>query len=103
MERVYDEKNNFYSITLVKVDIQYGFYSKNVYYRMQITRDKIRNIYVLFTNWGRIGTEGQFQLTPYFILEDCVKEFEKIFKQKTGNDYKMEFIKKPKKYQLVKI
>jgi hypothetical protein len=60
MERVYDEKNNFYSITLVKVDIQYGFYSKNVYYRMQITRDKIRNIYVLFTNWEELEQKDSF-------------------------------------------
>jgi predicted DNA-binding WGR domain protein len=44
-------------------------------------------MYVLFTRWGRIGDRGQWQHTPFPNAEDAVKEFCKIFKQKTGNDW----------------
>lgn len=104
VEKVYDEENNFYNVHLVNVVIQKGYYSKNVYYKMQIGKDNNRNIFILFTNWGRIGTEGQFQITPFFKFEDCLKEFNMIFKQKTGNNYseRKDFVKKHNKYFYVK-
>lgn len=87
----------------IKVDISYGQYSTNVFYIMQIAYDKIRKIYVLFTSWGRVGTEGQFQQTPFFHLEDAMKEFKKLFKEKTGNDYDNieNYHKKPQKYHWI--
>ena len=59
----------------------------------------------MFTNWGRIGTPGQFQQTPFFQEEDAVKEFSKIFKEKTKNEWKNHatFEKKYRKYNLVKL
>ena len=87
----------------IKVDISYGQYSTNVFYIMQIAYDKIRKIYVLFTSWGRVGTDGQFQQTPFFHLEDAIKEFKKLFKEKTGNDYDNigNYQKKNQKYHLI--
>jgi poly [ADP-ribose] polymerase/centrosomal protein CEP128 len=49
---------------------------------------KGKDLYILFTRWGRIGDEGQFQRTPFPEKEEAVKEFTKIFRSKTGNLWK---------------
>jgi ankyrin repeat protein/predicted DNA-binding WGR domain protein len=100
---VFGRDNKPYDVKLIKVDIKRGHYSANVYYQMQIVREEVRKIHVLFTNWGRVGTEGQYQQTPFFSLEDAVKEFKKIFREKTGNDYDdlAHFEKKLNKYRLI--
>jgi ankyrin repeat protein/predicted DNA-binding WGR domain protein len=105
VELCQDAECDFYDVKLIKVDIKYGYYSENVFYTMQICFDRVRRIFILFTNWGRIGTTGQYQQTPFFSLEDCLKEFNKVFKEKTGNDYeaRKNFIKKHKKYRLISI
>ena len=104
VEKVYDERGDPYIINLTKVDVHYGYYSTNLYYKMQIAKDIVKNIYVLFTNWGRIGTNGQYQLTPFFSFEECKKEFEQVFKEKTKNLYENrdDFQKFSRKYRLVK-
>ncbi|CAF4454276.1 unnamed protein product, partial [Adineta steineri] len=77
------------------------------FYRMQIIKHKSKNnLYFLFTRWGRIGdAEGQYQLTPYSTLDECRKEFLKVFREKTGNAWKdtNQFEIKPKKYTLIKL
>ena len=45
-------------------------------------------MYILFTNWGRIGDQGQYQQTPFPTKHEAVKEFKKIFRAKTGNQWK---------------
>ena len=45
-------------------------------------------MYILFTNWGRIGDQGQYQQTPFPTRNEAVKEFKKIFRAKTGNQWK---------------
>ena len=45
-------------------------------------------MYILFTNWGRIGDDGQYQQTPFPNEDEAVKEFKKIFRSKTGNQWK---------------
>ena len=43
----------------------------------------------MFTNWGRIGDDnGQYQNTPFGKEEQAILEFEKIFKAKSGNEWK---------------
>ena len=91
---------------MTKVNIKKGFYSENVFYKMQILFEKNRNIYILFTNWGRIGWAiGQHQHTPFVDKISAIKEFSKIFFSKTGNlwEDKKSFHKKSKKYQLLNI
>jgi len=58
---------------------------------------------VLVNRWGRIGHHGQWQLTPYSEQEEAVKEFCKIFLNKSGNEWKHRncFAKKDKKWMLV--
>ncbi len=61
-------------------------------------------MYILFTNWGRIGDTGQYQQTPFPTKEEAVKEFKKIFRAKTGNKWQevnIFFEVHEKKYRLI--
>ncbi len=101
-EVVYDG-DDAYDCYMVKVDISYGYYSGNTFYKMQILREKVRDVYIVFTRWGRVGTDGQCQQTPFSKIEDARKEFTSIFKSKTGNMWedRHDFKKVDKKYRLV--
>eukprot|EP01119_Soliformovum_irregulare_P008564 TRINITY_DN2167_c0_g1_i2.p1 TRINITY_DN2167_c0_g1~~TRINITY_DN2167_c0_g1_i2.p1 ORF type:complete len:646 (-),score=208.95 TRINITY_DN2167_c0_g1_i2:25-1962(-) len=97
--------DTWYDVLLTKTDVKYGTSGINNFYVMQIIYDKVKNLFILFNRWGRIGTCGQFQRTPYGEEEEAVSEFEKIFKSKTGNLWKDrgKFEKKAKKYRLVEL
>ncbi|TMW68079.1 hypothetical protein Poli38472_007751 [Pythium oligandrum] len=103
-----DENDNVvpgeeFDALLTKVDVKNGRFGLNVFYKCQIVHDQIQDLYVVFTNWGRIGEEGKFQNTPFHSAEDAIVEFKKIFRSKTGNHWKdrHEFVKHDKKYNLV--
>ena len=102
-----NEKNEPYDVRLTKTDVNYGIVGLYNFYRMQIIKHKSKtNLYFLFTRWGRIGDdEGQYQLTPYSTLDECRKEFLKVFREKTANNWKDtdQFETKPKKYTLIKL
>ena len=51
---------------------------------LQIWKEKHKDLWILFTNWGRIGgyDAGQYQNTPYGSAEQAIEEFEKVFKVK---------------------
>ncbi|CAF1971897.1 unnamed protein product [Rotaria magnacalcarata] len=101
------EKNEPYDVRLTITDVDYGLIGLYNFYRMQIIKHKSKtNLYLLFTRWGRIGDgDGQHQLTPFSSLDECQKEFCKVFRQKTGNSWKDtdQFQTKPKKYTLIKL
>jgi predicted DNA-binding WGR domain protein len=101
------DKNQPYDVRLTKTDVSYGTLGLYNFYRMQIIKhNNKKNLFFLFTRWGRIGSdEGQHQLTPYSTFNECVKEFLKIFREKTGNLWKDtdQFEIKPKKYTLVQL
>ncbi|XP_038072455.1 poly [ADP-ribose] polymerase tankyrase-like isoform X2 [Patiria miniata] len=99
-----EEQNIGYDIIMTIVEVQYGRYGLNNFYRMQLIHQLGKDMIVLFTRWGRIGDDGQFQKTP-LPKEDAISEFKKIFKAKSGNDWEnvKSFEKKPKKYMLVEI
>lgn len=102
---VEDEEGRPLNVVLVKVNISYSYYSMNLFYKMQLLYETNRKLFILFTNWGRVGTPGQFQQTPFFSKEEAVKEFSKIFKEKTRNEWASvgSFEKKYRKYNLVSI
>jgi len=50
----------FYDVVMIKVDIGNGYYGKYVFYVMQLIYDKVKDMYVMFTRWGRIGSDGQY-------------------------------------------
>ncbi|XP_015763146.1 PREDICTED: ankyrin repeat, PH and SEC7 domain containing protein secG-like [Acropora digitifera] len=53
-----------------------------------IVHHKAKDLWVLFNRWGRIGDRGQHQRTPYNDPDLATTEFKKIFKSKTGNEWK---------------
>lgn len=110
MKVVEDKDIGAYNILMTKVDVKNGQYSENVFYKMQVLYERNRNVYILFTRWGRIGTGGQFQMTPLESEEAAIKEFNKIFSTKTGgNDFRRvrtgeePFKKKSHKYMLMNV
>jgi predicted DNA-binding WGR domain protein len=88
---------------MTKVDVSSGRYGKNVFYEMQVIREKVQDNYYLFTRWGRIGDRWscQDQTTPFPTEAEATEEFTKIFRSKTGNAWEERsgFEQKPKKYQ----
>ena len=94
-----------YDCYMVKVDISMGYYSGNTFYKMQILREKVRDVYILFTRWGRVGTDGQYQQTPFSKIEEARKEYCSVFKSKSGNQWedRHQFVKVEKKYRLVPV
>ncbi|KNC87483.1 hypothetical protein SARC_00417 [Sphaeroforma arctica JP610] len=96
----------YYDVTLSKVDVQYGTYGKYVFYRMQVIVDPVQKVFILLTNWGRIGEDGLHQETPFQDREGAINEFRKVYKSKTGNEWANRspemFERKPKKYQMVR-
>ena len=103
-EVVYDEGDP-YDAYMVKVDISMGYYSGNTFYKMQILREKVRDVYILFTKWGRVGTDGQYQQTPFGTIAEARKEYCSVFKSKTGNQWedRKTFVKMDKRYRLVPV
>ena len=99
-----------YDCLLTKTDIMYGIGGMHNFYKFQLIKQKFLHItnetsdssslYILFTRWGRIGTTGQYQRTPFTKLDEAKIEFAKIFKQKTGNDFNEVVLKKEKKFEL---
>ena len=70
---------------------------------MQIIEQKTKDLVLLFTRWGRIGDIGQYQKTPFASIEEAIREFKKIFKAKTANNWESvkQFTAVPKKYRLI--
>ena len=103
-EVYYDEKLGAYDLYMTKVEIDKGPWGGNLYYKMQILHNKVRDYYCLLTRYGRIGEEGVTQITPFPTKEDALQEFHKIFKSKTGNEWedKDNFERVPKKYRLLR-
>ncbi len=104
---LFDAEQQFhFNCCLTKVDISYGIYGMYNFYKMQLVKQESgKELIVLFTRWGRVGDEGQYQRTPFPTEEDAVKEFKKIFRSKTGNvwDNLNAFTPLPNKYRLVQL
>lgn len=98
-----DGDDSYFDVALSKVDVEHGRFGRYVFYKMQIIRDPVQNVYVLRTNWGRIGEYGKFQQTPFASRDECILEFSRIFKSKTGNKWseRASFKRIPGKYKLV--
>ncbi|XP_022096421.1 poly [ADP-ribose] polymerase 1-like [Acanthaster planci] len=92
-----------FNATLTRVDVRHGTYGMNNFYKMQIIHQTGKDMILLFTRWGRIGEEGQYQRTPFSSRQEAVKEFQKIFRAKTANHWAdvKNFQKVAKKYHLV--
>ena len=57
----YDADMKPYDCYLTKVDLKNGLYGAYVFYKMQLLRDTVRDLYLLLTRYGRIGETGMHQ------------------------------------------
>mmetsp|Transcript_27937 Transcript_27937/g.26975 ORF Transcript_27937/g.26975 Transcript_27937/m.26975 type:complete len:166 (+) Transcript_27937:361-858(+) len=75
-----------------------------LFYRMQLVKDKGRDLCMLLTRWGRIGEDGAFQKTPFSNQEEAIADYKKIFEQKTNNKWvpKDKFKKSFRKFQIMR-
>jgi len=96
-------EHTFYDALMLKVDTGHGLYGINNFYRMQVIYDPRQDVYILFTRWGRIGETGMYQRTPYGSKEETIKEFIKLFHEKTGNKWqdRSDFKKQHGKWRLI--
>ncbi|KAH3758814.1 WGR domain protein [Pelomyxa schiedti] len=94
---------DIYDLLMMKVDIKSGAYGVNMFYKMQVLYNSVKDIYILWNRWGRVGDPGQFQNTPFSNCAECIKEFESIFKAKSGNLWsnREHFQKQKGKYNMV--
>ena len=107
---VYKDEDEFlYNIHLSKVDINKYCYGEFLFYQIQLLVNDKKKMYNLITRWGRFGDVGQYQNTPFTDINEAIKEYNKIFLSKTGNEWDKikqdlnSFERKPNKYYLLKL
>lgn len=91
---IYQRGKDKYTVTLGLTDIQA---KKNSYYKMQILKNDRNERYHLFRSWGRIGTTIGGNKLDEMSLEECIEQFESLYKDKTGNRWqnRENFVKQP--------
>ncbi|KAH9119295.1 hypothetical protein LEN26_008482 [Aphanomyces euteiches] len=57
------------------------------FFHMQIIQDGF-GLWTIFTRWGRLSENGEFKIVSTPSLDSAIKQFEKIFKEKTDNEWK---------------
>ena len=55
-----DGKKIYYDTVMIKIDVKASYYGVNSFYVIQLLRDKAKDLYLLWTRWGRIGDFGQY-------------------------------------------
>jgi len=73
-----------YDVMLSRIDADYGQQGQHMFYKISALHNHVQGMYILWTRWGSVGEDGQYQLTPYITREECVAEFLKVFKSKTS-------------------
>lgn len=68
---VYCEGKKPWDAFMTKVDIKNGLYGLYNFYKIQLLYDTIRDLYVVFTRWGRIMEVGMNQRTPFNNLKEA--------------------------------
>ncbi|KAK6015704.1 WGR domain protein, partial [Ostertagia ostertagi] len=94
----------YMTAVLNKTDLNYGRYGFHNFYRIELMKRRDTDLWILFTNWGRIGMgRGEYQTTPFSTLDAAMKEFKSVWRSKTGQDWGpfSQFQVLPKKYRLV--
>merc|ERR1712228_375176 len=86
------------------VNVDKGRYGAYMFYKLQLLYEPIQKLTILWTRWGRPGETGKYQRSPYQNKQDAIKEFRKIFKAKTMNEWENRSRDKfePKKWRIVR-
>lgn len=93
------EDSTIYDVTLNQSD---SGANANKFYRMQLLKDP-HGIWWTWTRWGRVGEDGQSKMLGGGDYDLAMTEFEKKFKDKTGNKWEDRATGpiKPKKYAFI--
>ncbi|XP_034943487.1 poly [ADP-ribose] polymerase [Chelonus insularis] len=91
---IYQKDNMKYTVTLGITAIETN---KNSFYKLQVLEHDNQKKYWLFRSWGRIGTTIGGNKLESHSLNTCIKEFERLYLEKTGNHWrnKDSFVKQP--------
>lgn len=52
------ENGVIYDCLMNRVEVGWGKYGDYLFYWLQIVREEVRDLWILFTWWGRIGEPG---------------------------------------------
>lgn len=103
---ILEDGNTIYNTTLSLSDLSTGV---NSYYILQIIEHDSKNIHHVFRRWGRVGNSkiGGSKCDE-LSKSAAIREFKKLFREKTGNDWeawqsKMNFRKQPNRFYPIEI
>ncbi|XP_063974241.1 poly [ADP-ribose] polymerase isoform X2 [Diachasmimorpha longicaudata] len=93
---IYQTGKDKYTVTLGLTDIQSG---KNSYYKLQVLKHDRQEKYWLFRSWGRIGTTIGGDTCDELAVENAIKTFKTLYREKSGNEWEAReyFVKYPGK------
>ncbi|GAB6020532.1 hypothetical protein CHUAL_003215 [Chamberlinius hualienensis] len=97
------EQNISYDAFMTKVELSgTGAVCYN-FFKMQVINQPGKNLFILFSRWGKLGCEGEYQQIPHSSLDDATKEFCRIFKGRSGNNWQdiKNFQPVAKKYRVI--
>ena len=66
---LYKENDEYWDASLTKVNLQNGIYGEYMFYFIQLIHDLGKNMYIVTTQFGRIGEEGANQRSPFNTVE----------------------------------
>ncbi|KAI9257420.1 ankyrin repeat-containing domain protein [Sporodiniella umbellata] len=100
----HDKDATPFDIMLLKVELSSWNSIESSFYKLSIIRNKVLDLYILWTRWGSYGSEGQHQSTPFLTKEEAAAEFKSIFRSKTGNAWedRLNFNLKTGRYDILK-
>lgn len=83
---IFEYKGKIYTAMMTAVDLKRD---KNSYYKLQGIQNKSKTRYFLFRSWGRIGSDaiGGVKIQNFHSMENCAREFELLFEEKSGNNF----------------
>lgn len=82
---VFEYDGNLMCCTLNQTDISDN---SNKFFIMQLLKNDKANSYIIFTRGGRVGYTGQSNCSLYAYFEDALKDYNSLFKSKTGKTWK---------------
>ncbi|VDO01998.1 unnamed protein product [Rodentolepis nana] len=97
---VLHDGNNVYNFMLNQTNLQNN---NNKYYMGQVLEDDSGGNYSVWFRWGRVGKTAQTSLQSFGSKDQAIWEFQKKFREKTGNAWhcRANFIKYPGRYDLI--
>ncbi|KAJ9048620.1 hypothetical protein DSO57_1033133 [Entomophthora muscae] len=94
------------SVLMNRTKVESAYYTNNMFYKLQLIHNPIQDVYVLLTRWGSIGDIGAYQRTPFQDYQAGLKEFQAVFKAKSGNTWDCrhpdKFTSRPGRFVLTK-